>query len=76
MKPSRSEGNENGANDFSELRINTFEDVADSEDEFHVNRDKILLDEAPALKKQRRMREEGKNSRLHSILNVQVLIVS
>ncbi|KAI9891152.1 MAG: hypothetical protein M1814_002995 [Vezdaea aestivalis] len=27
--------------------INTFEDVADSEDEFHINRDKILLDRNP-----------------------------
>lgn len=61
-KASRSEGNENSANDASKLRINTFEDVADSEDDFHVNRDKILLDEAPALKKQRRMREEGEYS--------------
>ena len=44
----------------SRLRINTFEDVADSEDEFHINRDKILLEEGPAQKKQRKLREEGK----------------
>lgn len=49
------------ANDSARLRINTFEDVADSEDEFHVNRDKVLLDEAPAQKKQRRMHEEGES---------------
>ncbi|MCJ1399923.1 hypothetical protein MMC11_003126 [Xylographa trunciseda] len=40
------------------LRIDTYEDVADSEDEFHINRDKIFLEEGPAQKKQRRHREE------------------
>ena len=44
----------------SKLRINTFEDVADSEDEFYINRDKVLLDESPAQKKQRKFEEEGK----------------
>ena len=43
----------------SKLKINTFEDVADSEDEFHINRDKILLEEGPAQKRQRKLREEG-----------------
>jgi len=41
------------------MAINTWEDVADSEDEFHMNRDKILLDEGPAAKKMRKYREEG-----------------
>lgn len=45
----------------SKLRVNTYEDVADSEDEFHINRDKILLDDGPAQKRQRRIEEEGKN---------------
>ena len=40
------------------LTINTYEDVADSEDEFHINRDKILL-EGPVHKKQRRAQAEG-----------------
>lgn len=43
----------------SKLRVNTFEDVADSEDEFHLNRDKVLLEEGPLQKRQRRAREEG-----------------
>jgi len=43
----------------SKLRVNTYEDVADSEDEFHINRDKILLEEGPPQKRQRRAREEG-----------------
>ena len=43
----------------SKLRINTYEDVADSEDEFHINRDKILLEEGPAQKRQRKAQEEG-----------------
>ncbi|CAN9407382.1 unnamed protein product [Alternaria alternata] len=42
------------------MRINTFEDVADSEDEFHMNRDKILLDEGPAAKRMRKYQEEDK----------------
>ena len=47
------------ANISAKMTINTFEDVADSEDEFHVNREKILLEEGPVQKKQRRIREEG-----------------
>ena len=43
----------------SKLVINSFEDVADSEDEFHINQDKILLEEGPAQKKQRQIEEEG-----------------
>lgn len=44
----------------SKLRINTYEDVANSEDEFFINQDKILLEEGPAQKKQRKTQEEGK----------------
>ena len=44
----------------SKLRINTYEDVADSEDEFHINRDKILLEEGPAQKRQRKIQEDGR----------------
>ena len=44
----------------SKLRINTYEDVADSEDEFYINRDKILLEEGPAQKRQRKLQEEGR----------------
>ena len=41
----------------SRLAIRSFEDVADSEDEFHVARDKVLLDEEPDAKRQRKWRE-------------------
>ncbi|EOA81944.1 uncharacterized protein SETTUDRAFT_165485 [Exserohilum turcica Et28A] len=44
----------------SRMRIHTYEDVADSEDEFHMNRDKVLLDEGPVAKKMRKYREEDK----------------
>ena len=47
------------ADQNSKLLINTWEDVADSEDEFHINRDKILLDEEPAKKRQRQLEENG-----------------
>lgn len=43
----------------SKLRINTYEDVADSEDEFHINRDTILLEDDPAAKRQRKAQEKG-----------------
>ena len=43
----------------SKIHVNTFEDVADSEDEFIINRDKVLLEEGPLQKRQRRAREEG-----------------
>ncbi|KAF1817521.1 hypothetical protein P152DRAFT_21995 [Eremomyces bilateralis CBS 781.70] len=42
----------------SKLRINSYEDVADSEDEFHLNQDKVLLDEGPQAKRRRRLAEE------------------
>ena len=41
------------------IRVSTFEDIADSEDEFYINRDKISFDEGPAQKKQRKGKEEG-----------------
>jgi len=39
--------------------INSYEDVADSEDEFHINRDKIMLNEGPDAKRRRKIEEEG-----------------
>ncbi|KAL8938766.1 MAG: hypothetical protein Q9216_003712 [Gyalolechia sp. 2 TL-2023] len=42
----------------SKLTINTYEDVADSEDEFFINRDKILLDEGPEQKRRRKIQED------------------
>jgi len=41
------------------LHLSTYEDVADSEDEFLTQRDKILLDEGPDAKRRRKMKEEG-----------------
>lgn len=41
------------------MTISTYEDVADSEDEFHIQRDKLLLDEGPQAKRQRKWAEEG-----------------
>lgn len=43
----------------SKLKINTYEDVADSEDEFFINRDKVLLEEGPDQKRRRKVEEEG-----------------
>jgi len=47
----------------SKLNISTYEDVADSEDEFHINQDKILLDEGPEAKRRRKWREQGETLR-------------
>lgn len=52
----------------AKLRINTYEDVADSEDEFHINRDKILLGEDSQQRKRRRLQEEGERSKSHVCL--------
>ena len=45
----------------TKLKINSYEDVADSEDEFHINRDKILLNEEPARKRQRKFQEASRD---------------
>jgi len=39
--------------------IKSYEDIADSEDEFHINRDKIMLNEGPDAKRRRKIDEEG-----------------
>lgn len=39
--------------------IKTYEDVADSEDEFHINHDKVMLDDGPDAKRARKWQEEG-----------------
>lgn len=49
----------------SKLRVNTYEDVADSGDEFHINRDKVLLEENPTQKRLRKAQEEGLLPRLY-----------
>lgn len=63
-KKSRSNGPK-GPKEFDEKdakigNISTFEDVADSEDEFHIQRDKVMLDDGPQAKRQRKYAEEGK----------------
>ena len=45
--------------DRTQLNINTYEDVADSEDEFLGNRDTVLLDEGPDVKRRRKIMEQG-----------------
>jgi U3 small nucleolar RNA-associated protein 3 len=66
-KKRKSSGRPYGQSEAQEVRdadakvkpIQSYEDVADSEDEFHINRDKILLEESVDQKRQRRWREEG-----------------
>ena len=61
-QPFSHDGAEKSSKDESKLTINSYEDVADSEDEFHIGRDKILLEEGPVQKRQRKLREEGNNN--------------
>lgn len=42
----------------SRKRIKTYEDVADSDDEFHLNQDEIRLGEAPEAKRRRKWAEQ------------------
>lgn len=37
----------------------TYEDLADSEDEFHIGRDKVMLDDEPDVKRRKKWQEEG-----------------
>ncbi len=41
------------------LNVNSYEDVAGSDDEFHLNREKIFLDNGPDAKRRRRLEEQG-----------------
>ncbi len=63
-RPFGNDGTRYGTVGDSKLRVNTYEDVADSEDEFHINRDKVLLEESPRQKRLRRAQEEGLSPRL------------
>lgn len=60
---------ETADNGKSKLVINDWHDVADSEDEFHINRDKILLEEGPAQKKRRKAQEESQQRCLQAFEN-------
>ncbi|KAF2223095.1 Sas10 C-terminal domain-containing protein [Elsinoe ampelina] len=40
------------------LNVDSYEDVAGSDDEFHIGRDKVLLDEDPRQKRSRKVAEE------------------
>lgn len=49
------------SNKRTRMRINTYEDVAGSDDEFHINRDKVMLDDGPEAKRRRKAQEDGTN---------------
>jgi hypothetical protein len=44
----------------SKLKLDSYEDIADSEDEFAAGRDKILLEEGPEAKRRRKLKEKGR----------------
>lgn len=47
------------SNKRTRMRIDTYEDVAGSDDEFHINRDKVLLDDGPEAKRRRKYQDQG-----------------
>lgn len=51
----------------SKLRFTTYEDLADSEDEFHINRDKIALSDDRDAKRSRQV--EGMIMRLFDLFS-------
>jgi hypothetical protein len=55
------------SNKRTKMRIKTYEDVAGSDDEFHINRDKVMLDDGPEAKRRRRVQEEGKEWYLYAL---------
>lgn len=58
----------------SKLRINTYEDVANSEDEFFINQDKILLEEGPAQKRQRKTQEDGRFTLTVELMELKLIL--
>jgi len=40
--------------------IESYADIADSEDDFHIERDMMMLDEGPDAKRRRKLEEEGR----------------
>jgi len=52
------------------LSMKNWEDVADEQDVFLINRDKILLDEGAVAKRRRQAREEGSFSGLCTLLSL------
>ncbi|KAI9646512.1 something about silencing protein 10 [Ciborinia camelliae] len=56
--PSAKTGTQDFDKSKGKVAFTTYEDIADSEDEFHINRDKVMLDEEPRAKRQRKSRNE------------------
>lgn len=47
--------------------ITSYRNVADEEDDFHINRDKVMLDEGPEAKRQRKWAEQGMFNAIASV---------
>ncbi|KAF4556995.1 Sas10 C-terminal domain-containing protein [Elsinoe fawcettii] len=59
--PSGARGKSAPEEDFNKrvrLDVDSYEDVAGSDDDFHIGRDKVLLEETPGQKRSRRVQEE------------------
>ncbi|EWC48871.1 hypothetical protein DRE_00176 [Drechslerella stenobrocha 248] len=60
-------------NDAKVGRLTTYEDVADSEDEFYLNQDRIALDEDPAVKRRRLNRDPAFDDSDEEVLDLEAL---
>ena len=50
--------------------ITTYEDIADSEDDLHLNRDKVMLDDGPESKRRKKWEQEGNTNLLGCLQNL------
>jgi hypothetical protein len=57
--PSGQKAPQKSPENSSKLALSGWQDVADSEDEFLLNRERILLEEGPEAKRRRKIQEEG-----------------
>lgn len=45
--------------DDARLQVNSYEDIADSEEEYFINKDKVLLDDSPSAKRRKAEKEDA-----------------
>jgi len=58
-QPKTPQKSEENPNKRVRMNVNSYEDVAGSDDDFYINRDKVLLGETPDAKRKRQWHEKG-----------------
>jgi hypothetical protein len=67
---------EDQAHSYVQTKYHADEEFANSEDEFFAGRDKILLEEGPAIKRRKKVEEEGTSARAQCRLILHMLMRS